>query len=145
MLPFFWNVDINYALLNWKGKIQILNFFWREILTLHFWEVLEPFGRVGKGSILNAVSPNRRLHLTYVCSSKPLLRWETNPLGFKVINHNSPSFHIKIYWIQRIPYPWGLVVITFLNCWILNKFFSYIPKQKGTYYQYKMDGHQYLP
>ena len=54
MFLFFWNVDINYTLLYWKGEIQILNFFWREILTLHLWEGLEPFGRAMKGSILNA-------------------------------------------------------------------------------------------
>ena len=56
MLPFFQNVHINYALLNWKGKIQILNFFRRAILTLDFWEGLEPFGRAGKGSILNVAA-----------------------------------------------------------------------------------------
>ena len=53
MFPFFWNVNIIYAFLNWKGKIQILNVFWRAILTLYFRDGIEPFGRAGKGSILN--------------------------------------------------------------------------------------------
>ena len=38
MLPFFQDVDINYVLRNWKGKINILVFLW-EILTLYVEEV----------------------------------------------------------------------------------------------------------
>ena len=54
MLPFFWNVCINYALLNCKNKIQILKKNLRAILTLHLWKVLKPFGRARKSSILKA-------------------------------------------------------------------------------------------
>ena len=36
------------------GRVKSsFNFFLRAILTLHFLEVLESFGRAGKGSILN--------------------------------------------------------------------------------------------
>ena len=37
-----------------RVKFAFYFIFWREILTLHLWEGIEPFGRARKGSILNA-------------------------------------------------------------------------------------------
>ena len=118
MSPFFWNVDINYALLNRKGKIQFLNFFWREILTLHWWEGLEPFGRARKGSILNVACTLylRNFHfLGETLRSRAFDSWGSMTLSWFL---GPPS--ILLYFGVGVIMMYTLKLAYYLITWLVN-------------------------